>query len=301
MLYIKFVTVRQTMKKVFQYFLLFLLVSCSSGHNQNKKDVITVSISPFRYFVKAIAGDDFDVNVMVPVSADPHVYEPAPNQITALSNSVAFISDGYLDFEITWLDRFFETNRKMKKVSLAEGIDLLKAEENHSHGNIGADPHFWVSPKAAYPMALTVKSLLVSLRPENTEKYEKNFKALCDTIAMLDKKAVDLFSDHHDKPFMIFHPALAYIARDYHIVELAVEREGKEPSPSSMKALIDEARSKKIKIILIQKGFDTKNAGAIADETGATLRAIDPLGENWPAEVSDILDALHESLEKSSK
>jgi len=284
----------------FIIFLVFpLLVSCSHRGQVTKREIITVSIAPFRYFVTAIAGDDFEVNVMVPASADPHVYEPVPGQITSLSRSVAFISDGYLGFEITWLDRFFEANSGMKKLSLAGNIDLIMADKKHPHGDEGADPHYWISPKSGYSIAASVKALLCSLRPADSVKYGKNFSSLCDTIARLDAKASRLFSDHQGKTFMIFHPALEYLARDYHLVQMAVESEGKEPSPSSMKSLIDEAREKNIREIFIQKGFDIKNAGEIARETGAILKPIDPMGENWPKEVSDIIDAVHESLEKS--
>jgi zinc transport system substrate-binding protein len=293
MLYIKFVSAFVKMRKFFKYLIFPLLVSCNSASHIGNKDIITVSISPFRYFIEAIGGDDFDVNVMVPAGADPHIYEPAPGQITSLSRSVAYVSDGYLGFEMTWLDRFYQANRKMMKMSMAQNIDLIEAVGHHSvRDEEGADPHYWVSPRSALAMAVSVKTLLSELKPGNREKYEKNYSALCDTIASLDKKARDLFSEFNGK---------TYLARDYNIVQLAVENEGKEPSPSYMKQLIDESRARNIKIIFIQKGFDSKNAGAIASETGASLKAIDPLGENWVKEVNDIIDAVHESLVKSKK
>jgi zinc transport system substrate-binding protein len=302
MLYIKFVLSMVKMRRLIKYLIIPFLVSCNPAGHAGNKDIITVSISPFRYFVEAIGGDDFDVNVMVPAGADPHIYEPAPQQITSLSRSVAFIGDGYLGFELTWLDRFYEANRNMMKMSMAQNIDLIKVREHHSGSDEeGADPHYWVSPKNAFIMAASVRSLLSALKPENREKYEKNFSLLSDTIASLDKKAKELFSGFEGKTFMIFHPALGYLARDYHLVQLAVENEGKEPSPSYMKELIDESRARNIKVIFIQKGFDSKNAGAIASETGASLVAVDPLGENWVQEVSDIIDAVHESLVKSTK
>jgi zinc transport system substrate-binding protein len=189
----------------------------------------------------------------------------------------------------------------MMKVSMGQNIDLIKAKEHHSGvGEEGADPHFWASPRSAYIMAANVKSLLIALKPGNSEKYEKNYSLLCDTIALLDKKARTLFSGFEGKPFMIFHPALGYLARDYDLVQIAVENEGKEPSPSYMKKLIDDSRAENIRIIFIQKGFDSKNAGAIASETGASLRAIDPLGDDWFREENDIIEAVHESLLKSS-
>ena len=81
----------------------------------------------FKYFVEEIAGDNFTVNVMVPAGANPHIYEPYPDQINKLRQSVAYISNGYLGFEMTWLDRFYEMNRKMKKLSLGDSIDPINS------------------------------------------------------------------------------------------------------------------------------------------------------------------------------
>ena len=62
---------------------------------------------------------------MVPAGADPHIYEPFPDQISKLRKSVAYISNGYLGFEMNWLDRFYETNKSMKSLSLGDDIDPL--------------------------------------------------------------------------------------------------------------------------------------------------------------------------------
>jgi zinc transport system substrate-binding protein len=289
------------MRNLFIYLLVIILFSCSSGPGKNNKEIITVSISPFKYFVEAIAGDDFEVNVMVPSGSDPHIYEPEPGQVLALSRSVAYMSDGYLGFEITWLDRFYEANNKMEKISLADSIDIIRVEGHVDEHTEGADPHYWVSPRSASVIASSVKSVLCRLKPENCSKYESNFEILSDTIASLDKKAMDLFSTFRGRSFMIFHPSLGYLARDYGLRQISVETEGKEPTPSSMKQVIDEARKERITVIFIQKGFDTKNAGAIAADIGAELVDVDPLGEDWYNSVSRIIDSVYESLKKGEK
>ena len=100
---------------------------------------------------------------------------------------------------------------------------------------------------------------------------------------------------------MIYHPNLAYLARDYGLEEIPVEFEGKEPPPSRMRELIDRARKNNIKTIFVQREYDTKNAKAIADEIGAQIVLIDPLSENWQKSTSDIIDILYKSLLESSK
>jgi hypothetical protein len=46
----------------------------------------------------------------------------------------------------------------------------------------------------------------------------------------------------------------------------------------------------------VQREFDTRNAKAIASDTGARLVIIDPLSENWLSSTTFIIEALHKSL-----
>ena len=87
--------------------------------------IITVALLRLNILLRQIGGDDFKVNVMVPAGANPHIYEPFPKQISKLRKSVGYISNGYLGFEITWLDRFYDTNKTMKKLSLSKNIEPL--------------------------------------------------------------------------------------------------------------------------------------------------------------------------------
>jgi zinc transport system substrate-binding protein len=284
------------MKKILIFLIGLVLLSCGRSSYEKGGSVITVSIPPFKYFVEAIGGDDFTVNVMVPAGASPHNYEPVPEQVNMLSRSLAYISNGYLGFEITWLDRFYETNREMKKLNLGEKIDLIAAEEHSGHDHEGADPHYWVSPACAMIMASSVKELLCELKPEQKQSYETNYAELVKKIKEIDIKARELFSGVTNKTFMIFHPTLGYLARDYGLTQVAVESEGKEPSPAQLKSLIDTARENNLRHIFVQKGFDEKNARAIASDTGADLMIIDPMMENWPLSTLNIVEALHTSL-----
>lgn len=285
---------------------IFLFAACSRGGSDadagSGGKIITVSIAPFKYFVKAIGGDDYSVNIMVSAGANPHIYEPYPKQVFQLRKSVAYVSNGYLGFEMTWLDRFYDTNSRMKRLSLSRNIEPLGSGHHHGGGDVeGADPHYWVSPKCAMIIASSVRDFLSELNPDHVNMYEVNYQNLLSGILELDKKAVELFSGVKGRSFMIFHPNLGYLARDYGLEEISVEYEGKEPPPSRMKELIDRARMEKIKTIFVQREYDTKNAREIAHEIGARVQIIDPLSEDWPGATAFIINALGRSLTESSK
>lgn len=290
------------MRNIFCFLIFVFIISCGRQENDTGEKIITVSIAPYKYFVEEIAGNDYKVNVMVPAGANPHIYEPFPEQIDKLRKSVAYISNGYLGFEMTWLDRFYEINRSMKKLSLGDKIEpLISGHHNEGDHVEGADPHYWVSPKCAMIMASSVMEFLCVLNPSKKQKYETNYQTLLSKIQEADKKARELFSGLQNRSFMIFHPNLGYLARDYGLEEISVEYEGKEPPPSRMKDLIDRARKDRLKTIFVQREYDTKNAKAIAREIGGEIKIIDPLSEDWYKATMDIIDALHNSLIESSK
>ena len=281
--------------------MLVLIISCGR-RNETGGKIISVSIGPFKYFVEEIAGDNFEVNVMVPAGSNPHIYEPYPDQINKLIQSVAYISNGYLGFEMTWLDRFYEMNRSMKKLSLGDNIDP-RVPEHHSEGDHieGADPHYWVSPACAMKMASSVREFLIEMDPGNREQYDENYKILTEKVLEVDSMARELSASGGKKTFMIYHPNLGYLARDYGLEEIAVENDGKEPSPSRLRELIDLANEDNLKVIMVQREYDTRNARAIADETNSKVVVIDPLSEDWYSATTEIIRILKDSFAENLK
>jgi zinc transport system substrate-binding protein len=185
----------------------------------------------------------------------------------------------------------------MLKLTLGDKIEPIVSEDHHDGDHAeGADPHYWVSPRCAAVMASSVKDLLCTLNPGGKEKYETNLEFLLSKISGIDSLAAAFFKGAEDRLFMIYHPNLAYLARDYSLTEVAVEFEGKEPPPSRIKELIDLAREKEISTIFVQKEYDIRNARAIAGEIGASVTVIDPLSEEWLTTTTGIITELNNSF-----
>jgi zinc transport system substrate-binding protein len=165
-------------------------------------------------------------------------------------------------------------------------------DEDHAHFQGSPDPHYWMSPEAARTMAKDVRDFLAELNPSSSEKYDANLSAVNRKITEVDSLVrASLGPDPH-RTVMIFHPALAYMGRDYGFEQVSFEDEGKSPSPARMKELIDLAREKEIKIIFIQAEYDVRNAQSLSRETGAELVVINPMNSNWPEAVLEVAKAI---------
>ena len=283
----------------------FLFGSCSnrshksSAGDQSDSSAVFVSILPLKYFAKKIIGDRFPVEVMVPPGASPETYEPTPRQMEKLSQASAYFAVGHLGFETAWLKRIREANPNMEVFFTDTGINLIKGDTlergDHVHKE-GIDPHIWTSPKQAKQIAINIFEGMVAIDPGNREYYYQNLQKLFDEIARVDHEVSLKLDLIKGKRFLIFHPSLGYLARDYGLIQESIEFEGKSPSPKHMQEIVDQARKQHIKLILIQKQFDKADAETIAKEIHADVVQIDPLDEDWPKETLSIAAKLFDSL-----
>lgn len=268
-------------------FAILALVSCKDKGNETVKAQLTVSIIPQKFLVESIAGDKYDVQVMLPAGSNHETYEPAPRDMEKIASSHFYFALGALDFELTWLDRFEASNPKMKVINTSEGIDMLSGhlhdheETGHEENNSGIDPHTWLSPECMKIQAYNICKTLSAADTSNSEYYSANlekFNSLADSV---DRVIRTILSGPEVKSILIFHPALGYFARDYRLNQISIEQDGKEPSPAYLAQLIGKARQQGIKAVFISKEFDTRNAEAIAREIDGKVVVFDPMDANW--------------------
>jgi len=270
--------------------ILVILPACKQNTSPIEANMVTVSIAPQKYFVDAISGKQVEVNVFVPAGSSPDSYEPNPKKMTDLHKSKAFIQMGNFGFELAWMPKIKNQFKDIKVFSANEGI-VLRTDEEH-----GQNPHIWMSAKQSKIMANNIYKALVECFPEQKNLFTQNMKVLETELDSIDRLYAETLDSISHRTFLIFHPALDYMAADYNLVQLALEEHGKEPSPNHLLHVSEEAKNQNIKLILIQKEFDVENAQVIAKQIGAHVVQINPLNENWKAEQLEILKILYENL-----
>jgi len=251
---------------------------------------VFASIPPQKYFVEKIGGNLVDVSVMVPPGANPHIYEPRPNQMTALSKTRIHFAIG-VTFETVWLPKFAKLNPQMRIVHTDKGIDKIamvahhhEEKPRHSHrddAHGALDPHVWVSPPEVKILSRNILEALIEIDPANRFTYQANHGAFAMEIEELDKDLKNIFSDKKGLKFMVYHPAWGYFARAYGLEQFPVEVEGKEPKPEQLKVLIEKCKQEGIKVIFVQPQFSTKSAEVIAKAISGQVIYADNLREDW--------------------
>ena len=238
---------------------------------------VTVTISPYKYFVDQIAQGKVDVNVMVSNGNNPETYEPYAQQMMELSKSALYLKVGSIGFEQTWMKKLQDNAPDMKVIDTSVGIKPTKTPG----GNI--DPHVWMSCSNARIIASNILKALSELEPKNKAFFEKNYQSLLSIIDKRDSIIKEGFNKNPDlvRKFVIYHPILTYFARDYQLEQLAIEEEGREPSAAQLKSLIERARKEKIKFCLIQAEFANRNTTTFINESQTKPMDINPLQGDW--------------------
>ena len=288
------------MKQITIFFLLTLLFSTGCTQPATKERTVTVTIEPQRYFAEKIAGDKFVINSMVAAGLNPESYDPTPQQMVSLGQSEAYLKIGHIGFEQAWMDNLIENNPHLKVFDLSSGFKLIETEAHdhancgaHGHNHGGVDPHIWSSITGAEQVAKNTLAAFIALDPDNKEYYTANYNKLVSEIAATHKEVKQQLESLQSRTFIIYHPALTYLAAEFELTQLCIEMDGKEPSPALLKELIETAQSNKSKVVFIQQEFDQKNAALIAKETGCQVVVINPLAYNWHEEILHIAKALN--------
>lgn len=249
------------------------------------EDRAVVSIAPLKPLVESILGDDFEVTVLVPQGASPETFEPTPKQLREVESARFVFGTGLLEFEQELLHR---VARNELIINLSQGIELLAgtcSHAHHAHANCshnhahGIDPHIWCSPKSLLKMAESAYQAIAREMPDSVE-YDKNYTSLCIKLLELDEEVSEACNQSHRSTFIIYHPALTYLARDYGLTQIAVEHEGKEPSAKHLAKIIEQARAEGVKHIFYQSEFPASSVEVICQDIGATAVEINPLEED---------------------
>lgn len=279
-----------------------LLTGCKTKPADDGKPVVTVTILPLQYFAEQLTGDYFRINVLIPPGVSHHNYDPTPRQLRELEKSKVLFVNGHLGFEKSWIPKMKSNYRNLAIIDLSTGINLISeeggegghADENEQinasggRSHEGIDPHYWMSVTEARKLAATMAGGLIQADPACRQMVKKNLDKLTARLDSLGVAMNAQFKDLSHRSFLIFHPALAYFARDYNLEQHSMELGGKEPTASHIRDLVDLARIEKINTIFIQKEYDQENAQTLARETGARIVIIDPMSPDWFTEMEQL-------------
>jgi ABC-type Zn uptake system ZnuABC Zn-binding protein ZnuA len=252
---------------------------------------VAVSILPLVDFTRNVGGHRIDITLLVPAGSSPHTYEPTPARARAIAHASVVILNGVgLEF---WADKLIEAsgNSDLIVVKTADGLEIIDDEMDHEdhtgegHGlsrhHEKGNPHVWLDPINAIHQVERIRDALIQADPAGAEIYRTNATQYVAQLRELDGRIREKVDGLPNKKFISFHAAYSYLARRYGLEEAAVvaRTPGREPSPREIAAIVKTAREVNVKVIFAEPQFPPKAAQVIAEECGAEVLFINPLGD----------------------
>ncbi len=172
------------MKKITACVVVFLLAMLHSSTllANEKKPVIVASTTQIADFARQIAGDRLVVKSILAPGADPHTYQPTPDDVQMVLGADLCLENGLHLEGKNWMATLAKDAGK-PIITTTNGIKPL---EISSGGEQVADPHAWFSPRNAAVYVNNIVKGLSQFDPDGKEEYEARASLFLQQLRVLD-------------------------------------------------------------------------------------------------------------------
>ena len=254
---------------------IILITSCggrSASPTGTTAPVVLASTTFLADITRNIAGNRVQVESLLPVGADPHSYQPTPQDVTKITQSKLLIING-AEYE-HFLESLLENAGGEREVIEASAGLSPKTDTESEHG---VDPHLWLDPNNAIVYVENIREGLTHFDPEGAGIYQSNADAyvarLIDLDAWISEQVAQIPSER--RLLVTNHEALGYFADRYGFTVIGAVVPGvssdASPSAEQMAKLIDQIKTSGTPALFLDEVENPALAQQIADETGVKV------------------------------
>ena len=330
-------------KRLFKFGILALsivLIACTGGSAEagcpeiDGREINVVATTPMiGEFVSQVGGDNINLTVLMPAEADPHTYDPAPQDAGTIADADLVFYTG-LKYEPAALVKLLENSACSAEVLAEVGENVFPIEfkegghddhhddhdeeghddhdeeghDDHAGHDHGAyDPHFWFDPNRVAYAAEYIESKLVEFDPSNASEYEAAGKAYVTELKGLVGQVSELISTipSQNRKLITTHESLGYLEAKFGLEVLSTIipsiDSANEISPSQLVGVIDVIEDNNVKVIFIEAEAPSVYAETIVAETG--IKAVEGLwvetlkeGQSYSEFLFDAVELIVENL-----
>jgi ABC-type Zn uptake system ZnuABC Zn-binding protein ZnuA len=221
-----------------------------------------------------VAGERAVVESLIPAGADPHAFEPAPQDVARIAGSSVLVVNG-AGFE-EWLTKTLENAGGSRALIVAsQGMTPRQAENPAEHAQ--GDPHFWLDPLLAKTYVDNIRDGLSQADPAGAAVYAANAAAYQGKLDELDawiRSQVETIPPAR-RLLVTNHESFGYFAERYGftIVGAVVPSVSSSASPSAqdLARLIDQIKATGAPAIFLESGTNPQLADQVARDTGVRV------------------------------
>ena len=262
----------------------------NTSSTTGERPLVVATTSVLCDLTKQVAAETVDLKCLVDAGADPHTYQPKPEDRKAIEQANLVLYGGY-DFEPSIIKLVKASGNTASKVAVHEVAvpkPLIGEEHDHEHegehseeeekhsDEKAPDPHVWHNPQNGIQMVEAIRSNLEQVSPENAQLYATNAEKVTGEIKQVDswiKQNIATIPAAQRK-LVTTHDALSYYTQAYNInYEGAIEGLSTEAQPTAARIaeLSKEIKQENVPTIFAESTHSPKLIEQVAREANVKV------------------------------
>lgn len=251
-----------------------LLGGCEAGSDSNEANLpqVVSTSTIIADLTEKIGGDEIEHQGILQPGADPHVYEPTPQDSVALEKADLILYNGF-NLEPGLIKMINSTGVTADKFAVGEVVEPLDFEYQ---GQREPDPHVWGDAENAIAMTEAIRDRLIELSPEDEAEFTANAAELIAQLQEVDRWITEQIATipPQQRKLVTTHDAFQYYTNAYGL-EMAGTLIGisteEQPSAQTVKNLANDIQTMQIPAIFAETTINPQLIETVAEEAGVIL------------------------------
>ena len=219
-----------------------------------------------------LGGDEIELTGILEPGADPHIYEPVPQDSKALEKADLIFYNGY-HLEPGLIKMMNAVGGKARKIAVGEVVQPLQLEQ---YGETVPDPHVWGNAKNVILMVKAMRDALIELSPSDREEFTQNAAQLTEELERLDAWIIQQIKTipASRRKLITTHDAFQYYANAYGLevsgtlIGISTEE---QPSAQTVGKLVQAVKNTGVPAIFAETTINPQLIKTVAAEAGVKL------------------------------
>ena len=285
---------------------LGLLASCGGGSKDatsstvpDSNRTLVIATTPILGdLVRQVGGDQVNVEVLIPLGADPHDFEPSAAQAARLRDASLIVANGLgleerLESALDGAQKdgvpVFDVGEELDPLSITSADEKEGHAEEEAGGHGSEDPHVWLDPERMATAASLVATQLATTTGLDAAPFQQRAATYADAARAAEAEARALLAKlpADQRKLITTHDALEYFAQRFNLEVIGTVIPGgstlAEPSAADLSKLVALIKANNVKAIFSESTVSSKLIESLAREVGSQVSVVelstDTLGE----------------------